>query len=227
MSFCFFSFSISCFSLFSVVAGCACFGLRFGYCLFVFWFAFSVFGFSCLFVCLFVCVCVCVRVRVRVCVCVCVCAFFGQCMHGAVNEKGIFVQKGTGTPDIGSNIRWKKTTLRCSGHNGVGHAHLQGQVNGINRTAMSAVYPKRMCHKMCATERRNRNQHFHRERMIALQDATRNCRTKIIYNHDIGISATRYRWPQWSWRAKRTTGCNYEGDRSEYLYGQDNDRRAS
>ncbi|CAJ1354418.1 unnamed protein product [Effrenium voratum] len=144
-------------------------------------------------------------------------------MHGAVNEKGIFVQKGTG---FGSNIRWKKTTLRCSGHNGVGHAHLQGQVNGINRTAMSAVYPKRMCHKMCTTGSRNRNQRFQRERMIALQDATRHSRTKIIYNHDIGISATRYRWPQWSWKAKRTYWMgNYEGDRSEYLYGQDNDRR--
>ena len=38
------------FFFFSVVAGCACFGLRVGYCLLVFWFAFSV---------LAVCLCVC------------------------------------------------------------------------------------------------------------------------------------------------------------------------
>ena len=109
----FFSFFHFCFFSF---LGCS------GLCLFLFavWLVFvcllvCFFGFSCLFVCLCVCVCV----------CVCVCALFGQCMHGAVNEKGIFVQKGTG---FGSNIRWKKTALRCSGHNGVGHAHLQGQI---------------------------------------------------------------------------------------------------
>ena len=55
------------------------------------------------------------------------------------------MQKATG---FGSNHKWKKTAIRCSGHQGGGHAHLQGQVNGVNRTALSAVYPQRMCHKM-------------------------------------------------------------------------------
>ena len=59
-----------------------------------------------------------------------------QCMHGAQDEFNNPVQKATG---FGSNMKWKKTTLRCSGHQGKPHSHLQGQTQGMARTAMAAV----------------------------------------------------------------------------------------
>ncbi|CAJ1430110.1 unnamed protein product, partial [Effrenium voratum] len=68
-----------------------------------------------------------------------------QCMHGAEDEKGNPVQKATG---FGSNIRFRYTAKRCSGHKGRPHGQLQGNYQGFSRTAMSAVYPKRMCHNM-------------------------------------------------------------------------------
>ena len=68
-----------------------------------------------------------------------------QCMHGAVSELGDPVQKATAL--IG-NIKYNKTALRCSGHQGQPHAHLQGQTGGHNRTTLAAVYPKQMCQRM-------------------------------------------------------------------------------
>ena len=68
-----------------------------------------------------------------------------QCMHGAVDESNNPVQKATG---LGSNIKFNKTAVRCGGHNGRPHAHLCGQVGGINRTAAAAVYPRQMCQRM-------------------------------------------------------------------------------
>ena len=69
-----------------------------------------------------------------------------QCMHDARDEHGAPVQKATA---LGANIKYKKTALRCSGHRGQQHAHLQGKAsNGLNRTAMAAVYPRTMCNRM-------------------------------------------------------------------------------
>ena len=69
-----------------------------------------------------------------------------QCMHGSVDESKLPVQKATA---LGSNVKWTRTALRCSGHGGVQHAHLQGQgPGGVARTASAAVYPKLMCQRM-------------------------------------------------------------------------------
>ena len=69
-----------------------------------------------------------------------------QCMHDLRDEKDIFIQKATG---FGANFKLVKTALRCSGHRGKTHSHLQGQApNGLSRTAMTAVYPKTMCQRM-------------------------------------------------------------------------------
>eukprot|EP00435_Cladocopium_sp_Y103_P076100 s59_g76.t1 len=68
-----------------------------------------------------------------------------QCMHGAECE-GYPVQKATG---LGANFKLPKTALRCSGHKGTPHAHLQGQGgDGLNRTAKAAVYPRTLCHRL-------------------------------------------------------------------------------
>ena len=69
-----------------------------------------------------------------------------QCMHDLRDEKDMFIQKATG---FGANFKLVKTALRCSGHRGKTHSHLQGQApNGLSRTAMAAVYPKTMCQRM-------------------------------------------------------------------------------
>ena len=69
-----------------------------------------------------------------------------QCMHDLKDERGYFIQKSTG---LGANIKFNKTALRCSGHRGQGHSHLQGVApNGLLRTAMAAVHPKTMCQCM-------------------------------------------------------------------------------
>ena len=69
-----------------------------------------------------------------------------QCMHDLKDERGYFIQKSTG---LGANIKFNKTALRCSGHPGQGHSHLQGVApNGLLRTAMAAVYPKRSGRKL-------------------------------------------------------------------------------
>ena len=71
-----------------------------------------------------------------------------QCMVGAQAEDGSPIQKATG---LGSNIKFKKTAIRCSGHKGKQHLHLRGQApDGINRTAKAAVYPRLMCQKIKA-----------------------------------------------------------------------------
>ena len=62
------------------------------------------------------------------------------------DENKVPVQKATA---LGSNVKWTRTALRCSGHGGVQHAHLQGQgPGGVARTASAAVYPKLMCRRM-------------------------------------------------------------------------------
>ncbi|CAE7724343.1 unnamed protein product, partial [Symbiodinium necroappetens] len=65
-----------------------------------------------------------------------------QCMLGARDEKNAPVRKSTA---ILSNRRWQQVIKRCDNHRGQPHGVLQGQVRGINRTAMAAVYPKRLC----------------------------------------------------------------------------------
>ena len=65
-----------------------------------------------------------------------------QCSFGAVDEKRIPVKKSTG---LESNIKLKMAIRRCNGHHGQAHAALQGQHNGVNRTAMAAVYPSGFC----------------------------------------------------------------------------------
>ena len=69
-----------------------------------------------------------------------------QCMLGAVDDMQQPIQKATG---IMSNIKWRKTSKRCSGHKGRQHGQLQGKIAGINRTAMAAVYPRTMTQEMC------------------------------------------------------------------------------
>ena len=65
---------------------------------------------------------------------------------GARDEHGLPIQKATG---FGSNFKWKKTAIRCSGHPGQPHSHLQGTASdGITRTAKAAVYPREMCQRM-------------------------------------------------------------------------------
>ena len=69
-----------------------------------------------------------------------------QCMMGAQDEGGLPIQKATG---FGSNFRWRRTSIRCSGHKGQSHSHLQGTApDGLARTAKAAVYPREMCQRM-------------------------------------------------------------------------------
>ena len=68
-----------------------------------------------------------------------------QCAFGACDERRQPVLKATG---LESNIRLKLCIRRCNGHKGVPHAPLQGQHNGVNRTAMSAVYPLKFCRSL-------------------------------------------------------------------------------
>ena len=69
-----------------------------------------------------------------------------QCMMGAQDEGGLPIQKATG---FGSNFRWRRTSIRCSGHKGQPHSHLQGTApDGLARTAKAAVYPREMCQRM-------------------------------------------------------------------------------
>ena len=69
-----------------------------------------------------------------------------QCMCGARDENDSPIQKATG---FGSNLKWRKTAIRCSGHEGRPHAHLQGVgPDGLARTAKAAVYPREMCQRM-------------------------------------------------------------------------------
>ena len=65
-----------------------------------------------------------------------------QCMLGAQCDQGHPIRKPT---SLLSNRRWKLVIKRCDSHRGAPHGVLQGQVRGINRTALAAVYPKRMC----------------------------------------------------------------------------------
>ena len=65
-----------------------------------------------------------------------------QCMLGAQDELQHPVRKATG---FLSNRRWRSVLKRCGGHKGKAHGILQGQINGINRTALAAVYPRRLC----------------------------------------------------------------------------------
>ena len=48
-----------------------------------------------------------------------------------------------------SNFKWKKKSKQCGGHKGKPHGQLQGKVQGVNRTARAAVYPRTMCQSMC------------------------------------------------------------------------------
>ncbi|CAK8996615.1 1-alkyl-2-acetylglycerophosphocholine esterase [Durusdinium trenchii] len=69
-----------------------------------------------------------------------------QCMHGACDECRNPIKKSTG---FGSNIRWNRCALRCSGHRGQAHSHLQGTgPDGLSRTSSAAVYPQTLCQRM-------------------------------------------------------------------------------
>ena len=69
-----------------------------------------------------------------------------QCMLGAQDEHGAPIQKATG---FSSNFKWKRTAVRCSGHQGKAHAHLQGtDSSGLTRTSRAAAYPRTMCQRM-------------------------------------------------------------------------------
>ena len=69
----------------------------------------------------------------------------GQCMLGAVDELQRPVRKATA---FLSNRRWRRVMKRCSGHKGIAHGELQGRFRGCCRTALAAVYPKRMTQAM-------------------------------------------------------------------------------
>ena len=65
-----------------------------------------------------------------------------QCAFGACDEHRQPVLKAT---SLEANFKLRVAVRRCNGHRGVPHTPLQGQHNGINRTAMAAVYPQRFC----------------------------------------------------------------------------------
>ena len=64
-----------------------------------------------------------------------------QCMLGATDEQQRPIRKATA---LLSNRRWRRALKRCDGHKGLPHGELQGRFKGCCRTAMAAVYPKRM-----------------------------------------------------------------------------------
>ena len=65
-----------------------------------------------------------------------------QCAFGASDERRQPVLKATG---LEANFKLRMSLRRCNGHRGQAHVPLQGQHNGMNRTAMAAVYPTRFC----------------------------------------------------------------------------------
>ena len=67
---------------------------------------------------------------------------FDQCMLGAQDESQQPVKKAT---SFLTNRRWRRVVKRCDGHRGKPHGILQGRFRGCSRTAMAAVYPKRLC----------------------------------------------------------------------------------
>ena len=68
-----------------------------------------------------------------------------QCRHGACIETGQLTRKST---ILKGTTKMRRTALRCSCSEP--HGELQGSFNGINRTAMAARFPKRMCGCMVA-----------------------------------------------------------------------------
>ena len=64
-----------------------------------------------------------------------------QCAFGATDETGKPVQKATG---LQANFSLRNSTKRCHGHVR-GHGVLQATFNGMNRTALAAVYPHQLC----------------------------------------------------------------------------------
>ena len=68
-----------------------------------------------------------------------------QCMLGAQDECQRPIKKTTA---FLSNRRWRRTLKRCNGHKGLPHGELQGRFKGCCRTALAAVYPKRMAQLM-------------------------------------------------------------------------------
>ena len=65
-----------------------------------------------------------------------------QCRYGAADEHGEPILKPTG---FNANFELRYSCNLCRGHGGKPHAWLQGQHQGVNRTAMAAVYPERLC----------------------------------------------------------------------------------
>ena len=68
-----------------------------------------------------------------------------QCILGAQDECQRPIKKTTA---FLSNRRWRRTLKRCNGHKGLPHGELQGRFKGCCRTALAAVYPKRMAQLM-------------------------------------------------------------------------------
>ena len=70
------------------------------------------------------------------------CSRTDQCRYGAADEEGRPILKATG---LDSNFELRYSCSLCRGHGGKPHAWLQGQVQGVNRTAIAAMYPERLC----------------------------------------------------------------------------------
>ena len=70
------------------------------------------------------------------------CTRTDQCRYGAADEDGCPILKPTG---FQSNFELRYSSGLCRGHGGQRHAWLQGQQQGVNRTALAAVYPERLC----------------------------------------------------------------------------------
>ena len=69
-----------------------------------------------------------------------------QGMLVAQDECGVPEEKATG---FSANFKWKRAAVRCSGHRGKAHAHLQGtDSSGLTRTSRAAAYPCAMCQRM-------------------------------------------------------------------------------
>ena len=62
--------------------------------------------------------------------------------RNATDHEDLPILKLTG---LQSNMQLKHCLRRCTGHGGVQHGWLQGQVGGINKTSSAAVYPAGLC----------------------------------------------------------------------------------
>ncbi|OLQ01786.1 hypothetical protein AK812_SmicGene15471 [Symbiodinium microadriaticum] len=129
---------------------------------------------------------------------------FDQCMLGAVDEHGRPVRKSTA---FYSNRRWRSVLKRCGGHKGQAHGALQGKWAGLNRTAIAAVYPRRLCHQI------SQDIHYFLRRVDRSQ-----CRAwprKLWYVHGLYYSCERCQLGR-----SAPPGCEHTLVPGECRYGQ-------